>query len=92
MAFQWNNVAPDGPADVAQGAGVTDQTLDKEWTAFAPESGTLNVPRAEMPQVKAEHRGALVNFLKGKGIASHAAEEVPATASSRHRLSFRQKR
>ncbi|CDS48897.1 hypothetical protein [Polaromonas sp. CG9_12] len=76
--IQWNNVAPDGPADVAQGAGVTDQTLDKEWTAFAPESGTLNVPRAEMPQVKAEHRGALVNFLKGKGIASHAAEEVPA--------------
>lgn len=45
--------------------------------AFAPETGTLGIPRAQMPQVRAEHRGALVNFLQARGIDSRA-EEVPA--------------
>ncbi|MGI2006668.1 hypothetical protein ACRN98_21975, partial [Shewanella oncorhynchi] len=51
--------------------------IDKQWTAFAPETGTLNIPRAEMPQIKAEHRGAMVNFMKARGI-EHSTEEVPA--------------
>lgn len=51
--------------------------IDSEWSAFAPETGTLGVPRAAMPQIKAEHRGALVNFLKARGIDSRAGE-VPA--------------
>lgn len=50
-----------------------------EWQTFAPESGTLNVPRAEMPQVKAEHRGALANFLKARGIQG-SEETVPASS------------
>ncbi|MBX9905503.1 MAG: hypothetical protein K2Y31_14210 [Burkholderiales bacterium] len=54
--------------------------VDKDgWAAFPPESGTLGVPRAEMPQVKAEHRGALVNFLKGRGITSAKEEVAPST-------------
>lgn len=47
------------------------------WQKFGAETGTLSVPRAEMPQIKAEHRGAMVNFLKAKGIEA-TQEEVPA--------------
>lgn len=59
------------------GADLAAGQIDREWSAFAPETGTLGVPRAEMPQIKAEHRGALVNFLKARGIDSRA-DEVPA--------------
>jgi N12 class adenine-specific DNA methylase/antitoxin (DNA-binding transcriptional repressor) of toxin-antitoxin stability system len=48
-----------------------------EWVAFPPESGTLGVPRADMPQIAAEHRGALVNFLEARGVTHHQ-EEVRA--------------
>lgn len=67
------------PADVAKADAMAGEPLNKEWTAFAPDSGTLAVPRADMPQVKAEHRGALVNFLEARGIA-HQQEEVPASS------------
>ncbi|MES2415078.1 MAG: PLxRFG domain-containing protein [Pseudomonadota bacterium] len=49
-----------------------------EWQAFAPESGTKGIPRADMPQIKAEHRGAMVNFLLARGIRADMAEEVAA--------------
>jgi len=62
-----------------QAAGVVGERLDKDWTAFAPDTGTLSVPRAEMPQIKAEHRGAMVNFLNARDIA-HTQEEVPAAS------------
>ncbi len=58
---------------------VIGEKINDEWTAFSEESGTLGIPRDEMPQIKAEHRGALVNFLNARGI-EHAQEEVdPAT-------------
>lgn len=44
------------------------QDIQGEWVAFPPESGTLNIPRAEMPQVKAENRGPMVNFLNARGV------------------------
>lgn len=47
------------------------------WNTFPKESGTLGIPRAEMPQIRAEHRGALVNFLKARGIP-HEQVELPA--------------
>ncbi|MEG0922639.1 MAG: LPD38 domain-containing protein [Comamonas sp.] len=62
---------------VQTGADLAAGQIDGEWSAFAPETGTLGIPRAEMPQIKAAHRGALVNFLKARGIDSKAAE-VPA--------------
>lgn len=40
----------------------------QEWQQFEPATGTLGIPRDQMPQIKAEHRGALVNFLKGRDI------------------------
>ncbi|PPD48391.1 MAG: hypothetical protein CTY14_02190 [Methylotenera sp.] len=55
------------------------EKINKEWTAFSPESGTLNIPRSEMPQVKAEHRGAMVNFLNARGV-DHTQETVPASS------------
>lgn len=69
-----------------KGLGAANQTtpeklegekINREWTAFSDESKSLGVPRAEMPQVKAEHRGALTNFLKGRGITSEEAEVLP---------------
>lgn len=56
---------------------VAGEQLDDKWTAFAPETGTLNVPRAQMPQIKSAHRGAMVQFLGARGITSEQAE-VPA--------------
>ena len=61
----------------AGGADLSAGRIDREWSAFAPETGTLGVPRAQMPQIRAEHRGALANFLKARGIDSKAAE-MPA--------------
>lgn len=52
---------------------------DGDWEGFEAGSGTLGIPRADMPQVKAEHRGALVNFLAGKGVTHAQAEIDPTT-------------
>ncbi|CAN7525419.1 hypothetical protein LJR071_003571 [Pseudomonas sp. LjRoot71] len=51
--------------------------IDGDWASFSKDSGTLSVPRAEMPQIKAEHRGAMVNFLNARDIA-HAEETIAA--------------
>ncbi len=51
------------------------EKINRSWTAFAEDSGSLGIPRGDMPQIRAEHRGALVNFLKARGIES-AQEEV----------------
>lgn len=70
------------PADTASLLGEPDAQAEPaaeqpEWAAFPPETGTKGIPRADMPQIKAEHRGAMVQFLKGRGIA-HEQIEVPA--------------
>lgn len=61
------------------GSDMAGKPIDKEWTQFAETSGTLGIPRAEMPQIKAEHRGAMVNFLNARDI-SHQEETVPASS------------
>lgn len=55
-------------------ADIKGGKINAEWRAFASTSGTLGVPRAEMPQIKAEHRGALVGYLKGQGVESQTSE------------------
>lgn len=50
-----------------------------KWVAFAPDLGSLGIPRAEMPQVKSEHRSALLGFLAARGI-NYEAGEVPASS------------
>lgn len=40
-----------------------------DMQAFAPETGTLGIPRAEMPQVPTQSHGGLVKHLNAQGIA-----------------------
>lgn len=70
-------VAPESIVPTPKVEEISGEKINKGWTKFAPESGTLDIPRADMPQIKAEHRGAMVNFLTARGIAS-TQEEVPA--------------
>lgn len=58
-------------------AKVSGKQIDKEWTQFANDSGTLGIGRDQMPQVRAEHRGALTQFLAARGI-THETTEVHA--------------
>lgn len=44
-------------------------TWRNDMQAFAPETGTLGIPRAEMPQVPTQSHGGLVKHLNAKGIA-----------------------
>lgn len=53
--------------------------VDNEWTAFSRESGTLGVPRADMPQIKSGDRSAMVQFLRARGI-DYRKETVPAAS------------
>lgn len=64
-------------APVAQ--DLAGERINDEWTAFNPQSGTLGIPRAQMPQIKAEHRGAMINFLKARGIDGQQ-ETIPYAA------------
>lgn len=58
---------------------IAGEMLDDEWQSFTKESGTKNIPRSEMPQIKAENRGAMVNFMKARDI-SHEQDEVAASS------------
>ncbi|TMP48731.1 LPD38 domain-containing protein [Pseudoalteromonas sp. S1688] len=60
-------------------ANLAGDPIDSEWTAFSEQSETKNIPRAEMPQIKAENRGAMVNFMNARDI-SHEQDEVPASS------------
>lgn len=57
---------------------VEGEKINRKWSAFSPESGTLGIPREQMPQIAAEHRGALVNFMNARGI-EHRMEVVDPT-------------
>ncbi|WP_374638875.1 LPD38 domain-containing protein [Hydrogenophaga sp.] len=67
-------------ASAPEAADLSGQKIDRNWTQFSQDSGSLGIPRAEMPQIHAEHRGALVQFLKGRGVVHGAESDVdPAT-------------
>jgi len=57
---------------------ITGRNLGKGWRAFKPETGTLGIARAKMPQIASTLRGPLVNFLNARGTA-HEHVEVPAS-------------
>lgn len=58
---------------------VLGEPIDREWRKFSAESGTVGIPRDEMPQIKAEDRSSMVQFLKARGI-DYAEESVPAAS------------
>lgn len=55
------------PKPKAEPVAKADQPAG-EWLRFPDDSGTLGIPREEMPQIKTEHRGALSNYLRARGI------------------------
>lgn len=67
------------PAAPATAPSIEGADLGNGWAKFSAESGTAGVPRAEMPQIKAEHRGAMVNFMNARGVA-HQEETLPASS------------
>ncbi len=82
---EWGKINPALRAKLAEAmalraaAPIEGADLGDGWAAFRPESGTAGVPRAEMPQIKAEHRGAMVNFMNARGVA-HQEETLPASS------------
>lgn len=63
----------------SQPSSVVGESIDGNWHRFAPEAGGVGVPREQMPQIKAEHRGAMVNFLNARGV-QHEEQSVPAAS------------
>lgn len=82
---EWEKINPALRGKLAEAmapraaAPIEGADLGDGWAAFRPESGTVGVPRAEMPQIKAEHRGAMVNFMNARGV-QHQEETVPASS------------
>lgn len=58
-----------------QGAGAPAAEVD--WVDFPEATGTLGIPRAEMPQIPGKDRGALVAFLEARGIPYARTEVAP---------------
>lgn len=58
-----------------QGAGAPAAEVD--WVDFPEATGTLGIPRAEMPQIPGKDRGALVAFLEARGIPYERTEVAP---------------
>jgi N12 class adenine-specific DNA methylase len=73
-----------GHGDQVDGPARSEAAVDKQpsptgqWRTFPPDMGSLGIPRAEMPQIKGEHRGAFIQFLKGRGIEASEQHEVDA--------------
>lgn len=65
--------------------------LGDGWAEFSRDSGSVGVPRAEMPQIRAEHRGAMVNFMNARGIA-HQEESVQASGLKPTQAEFSRER
>lgn len=55
------------------------EDLGSGWVGFNQQSGSLGVPRADMPQIRADHRGAMVNFMNARGV-THEEQTVPASS------------
>ena len=63
--------------EVANKPSIDGKDLGDGWSEFSKDSGTIGIPRADMPQIKAEHRGAMVNFMNARGI-NHKEDTVAA--------------
>lgn len=66
-----------GPTTALEAFGVAGQPINRDWVMFTPETGTLGIPREQMPQVDAAHRGALVQFLRSRGVSATIEEVAP---------------
>lgn len=83
--------APAAPSGRAAAPSVEGRDLGDGWAEFSRDSGSIGVPRAEMPQIRAEHRGAMVNFMNARGIA-HQEENVAASGLKPTQAEFSRER
>ncbi|HRO35393.1 LPD38 domain-containing protein [Thauera sp.] len=67
------------PQDAAEPAQRVAPRGQEGERTFAPETGTLGIPRAEMPQVPSRSHGGLVKHLNAQGIA-HETTNVDAAS------------
>ncbi|WP_322979104.1 LPD38 domain-containing protein [Pseudomonas sp. C11] len=75
---QVTDLSRDGSRDTKTYArDMQGDDLGGGWVGFNRQSGSLGVPRAEMPQIRADHRGAMVNFMNARGV-THEEQTVPA--------------
>ncbi|AXF51455.1 DarB-like antirestriction [Erwinia phage Pavtok] len=74
---EWS--APKADAQTAAPSVAKPATDGRDWQRFDEDSGSLLVPRNQMPQIKTEHRGALVNFLNARGIEHEEKTVSPDT-------------
>lgn len=75
--LDWKVEKMDSGKYMLAGYDKTAPAETSDWQTFHPDTGSLNVPRSDMPQVKSEHHGALVNFLNARGVDSEI-QTVPA--------------
>ncbi|WP_149425232.1 hypothetical protein [Oryzomicrobium terrae] len=67
------------PATAPKEPAIEGKDLGDGWAEFHKDTGTVGIPRAEMPQIRAEHRGAMTNFMNARGV-QHQEETVPAAS------------
>lgn len=65
--------------EVIENSDITETESNGGASVFKPDSGTLSIPRSEMPQIKTEHRGAMVNFMNARGIKHDQLDVDPLT-------------
>ena len=58
---------------------IAGKKIDDQWTEFTPESGTLGIPRKEMPQVRVIFRPKMLDYLQEEGV-NRKEETVPAAS------------
>lgn len=59
------------PHETKAGKGKPVEAADaSDWKQFDAKSGTLGIPRREMPQIASGNRAAMVSFLRARGIES----------------------
>lgn len=71
--------AQEAPAAAPSKPAIEGKDLGDGWAEFHKDTGTVGIPRAEMPQIRAEHRGAMTNFMNARGV-QHQEETVPAAS------------
>jgi len=62
---------PKKPADPVEAADA--------WSEFETGTGTLGIPRREMPQIRSGNRAAMVRFLRARGVESREETVDPDT-------------
>ncbi len=67
-------------AESANSARITNRASADgvTWKKFARETGTLEIPRSIMPQIRSENRAAMVNKLKAHGVDYTRTEMKPS--------------